>query len=402
MKRLLNIEYASIHATYWMYFGVICSFASVFLLEKNYSNSEIGIILAVGNVLAVFLQPITADLADRSKKISLVGISQLMTLLLMLLTFGLFILERKSLALSVIFILCVAWLIVLQPLFNSLNFKLQECGIHINFGIARSMGSLGYSLLCAALGTLVEEHGVRILPVTGEVVLVLLLISLALTKMQFNNEKKSNESLEENCLKNDISQNHEEINLIAFVKRNKIFMILNIGVLGVFFSNSVLNSFMMQIVGNVGGNSEDMGRIFAVMAFLEIPTMFCFEWFRKKLTSQFMLKVASICFTLKIGMCFLAQSVAMIFAAQFLQLFSFALFLPAMVHFIDEIMNKGEAVKGQALFTMTITVTTVISSMIGGFILDISGADLLNMTATIVTALGALIIIFTVDKVSFK
>lgn len=325
-----------------------------------------------------------------------------MTLLLMLLTFGLFILERKSLALSVIFILCVAWLTVLQPLFNSLNFKLQECGIHINFGIARSMGSLGYSLLCAALGTLVEEHGVRILPVTGEVVLFLLLISLALTKMQFNKERKSNESLDDNCLKNDILQNHEEINLIAFVKRNKIFMILNIGVLGVFFSNSVLNSFMMQIVANVGGNSEDMGRIFAVMAFLEIPTMFCFEWFRKKFTSQFMLKVASICFTLKIGMCFWAQSVAMIFAAQFLQLFSFALFLPAMVHFIDEIMNKGEAVKGQALFTMTITVTTVISSMIGGFILDISGADLLNMTATIVTALGALIIIFTVDKVSFK
>lgn len=399
MKKLLNLEYAAIHGTYWMYFGVICSFASVFLLEKNYSNSEIGIILAVGNVLAVFLQPITADLADRSKKISLIGISQLMALLLMLLTFGVFILERKSLALSVIFILCVAWLTVLQPLFNSLNFKLQECGIHINFGIARSMGSLGYSLLCAVLGTLVEKYGVKILPITGEVVLILLLLSLALTKIQFNKAKKSNVITVEHRRKDKELQNDEEINLTEFIKRNKIFMILNIGVLGVFFSNSVLNSFMMQIVANVGGNSEDMGRIFAVMAFLEIPTMFCFEWFRKKFTCQLMLKVASICFALKIGMCFLAQSVAMIFLAQFLQLFSFALFLPAMVHFIDEIMSCGEAVKGQALFTMTITITTVISSMLGGFILDISGADLLNMTATIITALGALIIMFIVDKV---
>lgn len=67
MGKLLNIKYGCIHGTYWMYYGVAGSFASAFLLARGYSNAEIGIILAVGNILAVFLQPLIADLADRSK-----------------------------------------------------------------------------------------------------------------------------------------------------------------------------------------------------------------------------------------------------------------------------------------------------------------------------------------------
>ena len=42
MKKSLNISYSAVQGSYWMYFGAIMSFASVFLLSKNYTNSEIG------------------------------------------------------------------------------------------------------------------------------------------------------------------------------------------------------------------------------------------------------------------------------------------------------------------------------------------------------------------------
>ena len=64
MKKLLNIEYAAVNGGYWMVYGVVCSFSSVFLLGKGYSNADIGIILAVGSVAAVFMQPLLADMAD--------------------------------------------------------------------------------------------------------------------------------------------------------------------------------------------------------------------------------------------------------------------------------------------------------------------------------------------------
>jgi MFS transporter, PPP family, 3-phenylpropionic acid transporter len=55
MKRILNFEYGTIQGSYWMYYGVIMSFASIFLLGKNYTNYEIGIILALSSILAVVL-----------------------------------------------------------------------------------------------------------------------------------------------------------------------------------------------------------------------------------------------------------------------------------------------------------------------------------------------------------
>ena len=300
--------------------------------------------------------------------------------------------------LSVIFLLLLAWHTSSQPLINSLNFKLQECGVHINFGVARSIGSLAYSALCAILGTLVERFSVDAMPITGIVVIVMVLISLMVTKRQYNSIKNSN-AVELNAEHREQISAEAEINLVEFLKRNKIFVVMNLGVIGVFFSNQVLNSYMIQIVNHVGGDSEDMGRILSIMAFLEIPVMVFVDNLRRKFSCEFMLKVAAIGFTVKIAAHYVATTVGMVYFAQIFQLVSFALFLPVMIIFIDEVMSKGEAVKGQAFFTMMTTVTTIIGSLIGGVILDLSGARMLMLVATIFTAIGALIIIATVDKV---
>lgn len=430
MKKLLNIEYACIHANYWMIYGIVSSFASVFLLGRGYRNTEIGIILAAANVVAVVLQPLIADLADRSKRLSLAGIMQIMTVMMMLMTVGLFTLQRKSLALSVVFVLLIAWHTVIQPLLHSLNFKLEESGAHINFGIARSTGSLAYSVLMAVLGTLVEQHGIEVLPVGGEVIMAMMLLSLILTKVQFDKTKAQNdaqaarillkeegirqEEKEEKAEKEktekrkekkeekkeaELAADCQEISLRTFVRKNGMFLFVNIGVLGLFFSNSVMNNYLMQIVADVGGDSADMGRILSVMAFLEIPTMVFFDRLRKRFTCQTMLKVGAVGFTVKIVVCHLASSVGMILFAQIFQLTAFGLFLPAMVHFIDEVMERGEAVKGQAVFTMMITLTTIFSSIAGGAILDISGAKMLTLVSSVITALGALVIFASVDRI---
>lgn len=385
-----------------MYYGVISSFASVFLLAKGFSNWNIGITLAVANVLAVILQPITADIADRAKRLSIIGISEILTVLMMVVTAGLFVISGSMMGLALVFILLIAWHTVLQPLFNTLTFIIEEAGVHINFGIARSMGSLAYAALVAVLGTIVERRGIMALPVTGEVILMMLLLSLVLTKRSY--DKAPGKAPQGELCEAEATAlcEEESINLVQFCKRNKVFFLLNIGVIGLYFSNSILNNYMMQIVDVVGGTSEDMGRILSVMAFCEIPTMVCFDWLRQKFSCQLMMKIASLGFALKIALCWLANSVTMIFMAQFVQLISFALFLPAMVHFIDEIMSRGEAVKGQALFTTMITVTTVVSSLAGGAILDISGAKTLTFIATLATAAGAAVIIATVDKIKVE
>ena len=409
MGKLLNIKYGCIHGTYWMYYGVAGSFASAFLLARGYSNAEIGIILAVGNILAVFLQPLIADLADRSKKLSLVGVTQISTVLLMVLTLMLFVMKQKSAALWVVYMFIMAWMTTLQPLFNSLAFKLEETGVHINFGACRSVGSLAYAVLCAFLGTLVEAKGVGVLPLSGEIVLLMLLASIWVTKTQFDRmvgEKTGKQAVQVlgECGQIPVAdaEEAEEINLALFVKRNKLFVVLNLAVIGVFFSNSILNNFMLQVVEGVGGTSEDMGRIFSVMAFLEIPALFFFDKIKERFSCQLILKFAAICFTLKVLLIYLAESVTMIYVAHLLQTLSFGLFLPAMVSFIGEVMAKGEAVKGQALYTVMTTASSMLASVLGGIMLDVSGPGFMLLVSTIVTGLGALVLVLIVDRIKKK
>lgn len=400
--KILNIEYGCIFGAYWMVYGIVSSFASVFLLAKGFNNSQIGITLAAANVLAVVMQPIIADLADRSKRIGVIGITEIMTVMMMVFTFGMFAFTGKSIGLCVVFVLLIAWHTVLQPLFNAMSFKLEESGIAVNFGIDRSVGSLAYSALVAILGTLVEKHGVMVMPYLGEIVCFCLLVSLWFTGHHFkkaiamNREKESGKP---DKAAENLKEEKEDINLIEFAKRNRMFFLVNVGVIGLYFSNSILNNYMAQIVNNVGGTTEDMGRILSVMAFCEIPTMVLFNLIKKHFSCNTLLKVASVGFTVKIAICWLATSPVLLYVAQLFQLVSFALFLPAMVYFTDETMRKGEAVKGQALYTTMITVTTIFSSLVGGIILDKFGASSLLMWATIATGAGALLIIAVIDKV---
>ena len=410
MEKLLNGEYAAVHSGYWMSFGIVNSFASVLLLGRGYSNGDIGLIFAAANVVAVFLQPVMADISDRSKKVSLLGVSQISTVILMLFSFGVLVLQKKSFALTLVYIMMFAWLVALQPLLNSLAFRLEESGARVNFGAARSVGSLAYAVLCAWMGTLVEKNGIEILPLTNEILLLFLLLSLVLVGFHFRKmcgQKEEREAEEKEKETRTVrtpgeKRDEENINLLTFIRRNTLFFILTVGVVGVFFANGTLNSFMLQIITPLGGDSEDMGRIFSLLAFLEIPTLFFFNQINKKFSCQTLLKAASLSYVAKITVTWLADSVMTVFLSQLLQLTSFALFLPAMVKFIHQNMSRGEAVKGQALYTAMTTVASILSSLLGGLLLDWRGAQALLLAAVAFTVVGCVIIFLTVDRIEKK
>lgn len=395
MEKILNLEYAGIQGTYWMVYGAICSFASVFLLANDFSNSGIGIVFAVGSILAVVIQPFLADIADRAKRISIIVILEIMAATMILLTAGMFVFKGTSLALAVIFILLIAWHTVLQPLINTLSFKLGESGYRVNFGLTRSFGSLAYALLVALLGTLVERHGIGLIPITTVLLLAAFMLCLLATKVRFG---KACEANREEYLKRK-ERVKGEITLADFIRRNKVFFVVSTGVVGLYFSNSVFNNFMMQIVADVGGTSEDMGRILGVMAALEIPTLVFFSYINKRFSCRTLIKVASIGFFIKIAIAYFAPNVTWLFVSQFMQPFSFALFLPAMVHYIDEIMDKGEAVKGQALFVTMITIGSVFASLVGGVIIDMNGVKTLLLVSSALTLLGGVVIISFIGKI---
>ena len=395
MKSLkLNIEYASTLGAYWMIYGIIGSFASVFMLAKGYDNMHIGMTLAAANLIALLMQPFVADRMDRVKGAKIIDASVRMTLVMMLVGAGYFIFPDGSLMLAAVIALTLAVHALLQPVLNTLAFRLSESGSKVSYGIGRAGGSLGFSAILAVLGTLVEKRGEMAVPACAEAACLLLIALLFLTKGSFVKMKRAAEAEPGAGKKDD-----ERIDLGEFIRRNKYFFIMNLGIAGLFFSNAVLSNYMPQIAGNVGGTTEQVGRILSLMAILEMPTMIFIDKIKKYFSSRALIRLASLGLTGKIAVCWLAGSVKILFAAQAFQLIGFALMMPAMVYYVNEIMSPGEAVKGQALFTMMIVLSTIAASFAGGWLLDVSGAGAMNLVSLIVTAAGALVVIFTIGKV---
>ena len=63
--------YAFIQGLYWMNFAAIMGYSGFYLLGSGFSNTEIGIIIAIAGILSAVLQPVLASYADRPESPSL-------------------------------------------------------------------------------------------------------------------------------------------------------------------------------------------------------------------------------------------------------------------------------------------------------------------------------------------
>ena len=88
--------YACIQSSYWLSFSAVMGFTSLYLLDVGFTNTEIGIIIAIAGIISAILQPMFAGYADKPKSPSLKKIILFLASLLLILSLALFLLYRRS------------------------------------------------------------------------------------------------------------------------------------------------------------------------------------------------------------------------------------------------------------------------------------------------------------------
>ena len=163
-NRSLNLKYAGSQIFYFAAFASMMGYASVFLLDKGCTNSQIGIALALSSIIAVILQPMLASFADNHKNIEMRNIIAPIVLLVIALSAILYLIPGS--ALFVLFLVVTIFSIMssIMPLMNSLAFVFEQHGIEINYGLARGLGSVAYAIASLVLGHVVESFSPGILP----------------------------------------------------------------------------------------------------------------------------------------------------------------------------------------------------------------------------------------------
>ena len=178
MKKVLSldIKYA---LTQILYFGAFCAlmgYASVFLLDKGFSNSVIGVALAMVSIMSVFTQPALAAFADKNPQIELRQIVEIIMVVVLALSVLICFLGSASLFLLCVFVSISTCMTTIQPLFNSMAFAFEKYGIEINYGLARGLGSAAYAFVSLILGYLVVAFDTTIIPIIYILFNVLLIV----------------------------------------------------------------------------------------------------------------------------------------------------------------------------------------------------------------------------------
>ena len=151
-------------------------------------------------------------------------------------------------------------------------------------------------------------------------------------------------------------------------------------------------SFPYQIVQYLGGGSGEMGTLLTLQGLMDIPAMVLFSLLLRRAASWRWVRLAGLSFFLHALLTWLAPSVFFLYGIQIFETTGYALYAVASVYWVNDMTAPADRVQGQTYFTMANTLGIVLSSFLGGFLLDAAGTGptLAFSTVTGGTGMGIL------------
>lgn len=409
-----TLNYTLINMSYFACYCGIHAYAAVFLLGRGFSNTAIGILLAVSNILSVLLQPVAAGYIDKykqftNKKVS-IACAAAMVVLCALLYF-----VQNFYAVFIIYLLTYSLQMIYQPLIMAMSFEYNARGAGINFGLARGLGSCGFALTSAFVGNVVVALGVDSIQIMNVVMLLIGILMLGIFVLpagDYVNQDKGkdgdgyvNQKEDEGLV--NVADGEEDKNyvnhsghnsLISFIKYYPYFSLFVLAGTCMFFGHNALNDYLIQIITPLGGNEAIMGYMVMMAASLELPTMSFFTRLEKKFGCRNLLILSGIMFTVKTLIMLLAPNIFVAFISQACQIAAYAMFIPGSAYFAEMCMEQADKTKGQAYVNVSITLGGVFSSLICGRLLDVFSVHIMLTVALVVSAIGALLAIFALRR----
>jgi PPP family 3-phenylpropionic acid transporter len=385
----LTIKCAGLQGIYWMAFCASYSFASVFLLAENFENQQIGFLLALSNIISVFLQPAIGSFVDKTMKISLKSIISYISFINIILLSGLVFVADSIVVKAILYSIILTLTLTVQPLLNSLIFEYINEGKEINYGVTRGIGSISFAFISFILGLLLNRYNPYfLLFVCGGLFTSLLLLIQTLPKTEVQKRQKN-------------LTVHSEVKVASsdfwsFVKKYDRFFTFLLALCFIFIFHTITNTYLVQIMSHLGGGDNDFGLSLTIAAVCELPAMLGFGYLASRFKSGTLLKAAGCFYVVRSLLFLLSTTVLMINFAQLFQGLSFAIYTPASVYYVNELMKIEDKIKGQTFIVGATTLGSVFGSILGGWLLDNVSVSAMLMVGASAAIIGCLLLLYSV------
>ena len=390
-QRYTSVAYFALQGGYWMSVCIANSYAAVFLQHRGYSNSALGMVLAIGNIAGFLLAPNLAALVDRSRRVTVYHCIWALLAAQALILAGFTLIPGKSLMLSLLYCLYMATVVAVNPLNTELCFELAGWSRPVSYSPARGIGSLCYALMSFAMGRLTLRLGADVHPYAGLFCLLCQVVSTGVITWARSRVRP------ENAIHGG-GQKEQGLDLMPFIRANARFCVMMFSLALLFFSYNVSDSFLINILRSVGGDAGDLGSISAFKAVLEIPVMLFYAQLTGRFRCSSVMRLSALAFVAKALAMALAGSVGMLYAANLLQILSYALIIPAMVQYVNLVIGQKDSAKGQAIANGMTTLGAVFASSIGGKLYDVLSVRTTLLISAAIAVCGVVILSLSIDR----
>ena len=374
----ISKKYACIYFFFHAITSVVYGFGVYTLTQRGFDYTSAGACLSFSGLIAFVLQFVLAN--NKSKKIGTFEISVILSSLIFVFMLINTFISKADTFLAIIFVIGTCFYIALEAFINVIPGEFALVGTEVNYSTPRAFGSLSYALFCFLFGKLSVKYSYLIILIFANIFAFMLTFFLVFirkdyVKLDFN---KANEE-----------EKNEEVGYDVFFRENKKFVVLVFFLTLIYFGYFSFDNFMLAVVEEVEGNSDNLGSILGFKAILEtLSIFFLFPFLSKKIKLNNILKISALSFVLKIFLQTIASNVLTLYIAQVMQIFSYALMYPGMVLYINNNLKKNALTKGQVLYMSTIIIASFFVGLVVGYITDNFGIKMAEYIALVVSLIG--------------
>lgn len=380
--KYITARFSILQICYFFTMCPILSYVTLYLQTRGLSLPEIGTTVAFCALITGTLQPILGNLSDSKPEITPKRIIIVLSLMAMCGSVSLIYLTEK---IWILFFYSFTSICIqtLQPFINALGLSY---GKEVNFGVARGAGSISYSFAAQVLGILIAQFDVVCINIFTVICLVAVFLCLFMFKKTQNQEN----------FYDKLKKQKKAVSTRKFLKTYFIFSIMMIANFFFNYANNGANTYLINIVNDLGGDSLALGSITAISTFLEFPAMVIYKPLSKKIPCEHILIFASFMFAVKMLFCTLATDIIYVYIGYLFQLVSFGLYFPAIVDYGNTKIPKQDSVKAQSLIISTATIAYAVAAFTGGFVINLFGAKIAFFINALAAVICGLIMIYCV------
>jgi PPP family 3-phenylpropionic acid transporter len=348
----------------------------------GYSNTFIGTIMMFAAVAMTIFQPVLGYLSDRAARDRLIigGACILSSMLYFVLVFS----EDHPIRVMICAVVIYTVFNPMGHLIDSYVSRLIAGGKRINYGATRAAGSLFYAITAAGFGFLVTLLGLRAAPFVS----LFFCLSLCWFLKKLPNPGRPPEP---NRKKNLPSGS------LYRLGRNRAFILYVAAYFLTSFTTIPTNTYYSVVLYSLGGDDRHVGIGLFLSALCEVPVMLSFRRIREKtrLTAGTFIVIGTLFYALKTLCIGFAPNVPFVLIGSMLHGLSFAVFLPASIAFLIEIVDPASLASAR-MFSVTAgySIVSILANPLGGAITDTLGVQNMLKIMSLPALLGVPVLIF--------